>query len=105
MKPKTLRLPSLPMVGMVVMHQGQRFELCAVQPHVTHRGLSSLILQWQSHCATCAQAFTVSTGRAVSTLNRRCSSHHAPGRRVVEQSLVTPPEAGRRVRTAREGTV
>ena len=90
MKSKTLRLPDPPIIGMSVMHHGQRFELFAAEPYVTHRGVKSRVLHWRSHCSNCGQPYAISTGAAVWTLNRRCPTHHAPGRRVDERSLVMP---------------
>jgi len=90
MKTKTLRLPDQAVIGMAVMHHGQRFELFAAEPYVTHRGVKSQILRWRSHCATCGQPYAISTGAAVWTLSRRCPTHHAPGPPVREMSLLVP---------------
>ena len=88
MKSKPLRLPDPVVIGMAVMHHGQRFVLCRTQPYVTLGGARSLVLHWRSHCATCGQPFEMTTGAVVWNLNRRCAMHHAPGRSVAGRSLV-----------------
>ena len=76
MKSKPLRLPDPVVIGMAVMHHGQRFVLCRTQPYVTLGGARSLVLHWRSHCATCGQPFEMTTGAVVWNLNRRCAMHH-----------------------------
>lgn len=41
-------------------------------------------LVWQAPCASCGQAFTISSNNiaAMSAPNRRCALHHKPGRKV-----------------------
>src|SRR4029077_8453078 len=82
---KTIDFGTAPSIGTVLMREGQRYELVALQKHVRQDGRPTALLVWRSHCAECAAAFEVTTAlRTTGAINRRCRLHHMPGRAVTE---------------------
>jgi len=70
-----------PKPGTVLMRDGQRYELIACKDHVRKDGQPTSLLVWHSHCAECGEPFEVVTGLvARGAINRRCATHHSPGR-------------------------
>ena len=61
---------------------GQRFVCVGWHPHINRHGHPAVVIQWGSHCADCGASFQATTipGRLPEV--RRCSAHHAPGKRV-----------------------
>src|SRR5690606_11647462 len=88
MKPRdvvhALEFACPPEIGTVLLREGQRYELLEIRPHVRRDGKPTWLLVWQSHCAECDRAFEVITGikAPVGNINRRCPTHHSPGRAV-----------------------
>lgn len=88
MKPRdvvhALEFACPPEIGTVLLREGQRYELLEVRPHVRRDGKPTWLLVWQSHCAECDRAFEVITGlkAPLGNINRRCPTHHSPGRAV-----------------------
>lgn len=82
---KTIDFGAAPPIGTVLMRDGQRYELVALQKHVRQDGRPTALLIWRSHCADCAAPFEVTTGlKTTGAINRRCQLHHMPGRAVTE---------------------
>jgi hypothetical protein len=80
---KTIDFGTAPAVGTVLMREGQRYELVALQKHVRQDGRATAVLIWRSHCAECAATFEIKTALKTSgAINRRCPLHHMPGRAV-----------------------
>ena len=80
---KTIDFGAAPPVGTVLMRDGQRYELVALQKHVRQDGRPTALLIWRSHCAECAAPFEATTAlKTTGAINRRCPLHHMPGRAV-----------------------
>ncbi len=74
-----LRFNTAPEPGLVVVHRGQQYELITSRPHRRRDGTPTVVLTWQSRCATCGEPFIVTTGLSLKDPNRRCPRHHRPG--------------------------
>ena len=68
-----------PILGTLLMVDGQRFEVIALVDHCRRDGMPTVLIRWASHCAECGQPFTQTTSMTAKNPNRRCPMHHAPG--------------------------
>ena len=68
-----------PILGTLLMVDGQRFEVIALLDHCRRDGMPTVLIRWASHCAECGQPFTQTTSMTAKNPNRRCPKHHAPG--------------------------
>ena len=68
-----------PVLGTLLMIDGQRFEVVELIPHRRRDGQQTVLINWASHCARCGQPFRQSTSMTAKFPNRRCQEHHAPG--------------------------
>jgi hypothetical protein len=72
----------LPVPGTVLMHEGQRYVMVGSDLHKRRDGHTIPIILWESHCATCGAPYQCWSGLRSGSPNRRCPSHHAPGKAV-----------------------
>ena len=68
-----------PVLGTLLMIDGQRFEVVELIPHRRRDGQQTVLISWASHCARCGQPFRQTTGMTAKSPNRHCPAHHAPG--------------------------
>jgi hypothetical protein len=64
--------------GLVVVKNGQEYELVGVKPHLRRDGSETELLVWRSHCADCGAEFLCSTTKVFKAMNRRCPAHVQP---------------------------
>jgi hypothetical protein len=72
----------LPATGTVLMHEGQRYVAVGSDLRKRRDGQTVPIILWESHCAECGAPFQCRSGLKSGSLNRRCPSHHSPGKAV-----------------------
>ena len=72
----------VPTIGTVLMIDAQRYVVVATLPHRRKDGRLSAIITWRGHCADCGEPFELRTGLKAQAINRRCETHHTPGRAV-----------------------
>ena len=68
-----------PKAGTILMKEGQRYELIALEPYMRSDGKMTTLLVWASHCAETGHPFQIKTGLKTKAINRRCPQHSNPG--------------------------
>lgn len=76
---KKIDFKHVPKMGIVLMLDGQRYELVDTSPYQTREGLPGTILHWQSHCPECGTSFIATSSIKSKWINRRCPLHHKRG--------------------------
>lgn len=66
-----------PAEGTVILLEGQRYDLVAVEPKCRKGGDRTVILTWLTACPECGARFGVRTGRRIRDLTRRCIDHRS----------------------------
>jgi hypothetical protein len=70
---------SFPKVGTILMREGQRYELIALEPHRRTDGKMTTLLVWETYCAETGHPFQTKTCMKTKAINRRCRQHSKPG--------------------------
>ena len=79
---KTIDFSVSPDEGTILIHDGQRYRVAGIKPHVRKGGTRTTLIIWQSHCAECGQPFEFTTPLKTRYPSRRCKQHSKPGRAV-----------------------
>lgn len=69
-------------IGFVVRWDEQDYRAIATQPHVRVDGNPTTLIDWQSDCPRCADAFVFRTGMTFRKPRRFCDACKAPGLKV-----------------------
>jgi len=79
----SIKFPSEPPMGTRFAIQEQEYVLYDSEPYTRADGSSTILLVWQSHCASCGDEFFISTPLGFTTgQSRRCEKHREPGKKV-----------------------
>ncbi|CUU41682.1 hypothetical protein [Blastochloris viridis] len=68
-----------PSIGTVLLVEGQRYEVSALNPHQRRDGKPTTLITWRGYCADCGQPFEQTSALTAKGLNRRCPQHRSPG--------------------------
>ncbi len=79
---RTINFRQPPPTGTILMKEGQRYEVKALEPHTRKDGSKTTLIVWQSHCAETGHPFEIRTGLKCKYVNRRCKQHGKPGKPV-----------------------
>ena len=79
---RSINFTSPPKVGTILMCEGQRYEVVSLEPYVRKDGTTSILIVWQTWCAETGLPFTIKTGLAAKSVNRRCEKHAKPSKAV-----------------------
>jgi hypothetical protein len=71
-----------PDAGTILMHDGQRYTVASLKPHIRLDGSRTTLIIWQSHCADCGRPFKFSSPMKTRYPSRRCKQHSKPGKAV-----------------------
>ena len=71
-----------PDAGTVVLLDDQQYELREARPASRNDGSHTVLLDWESICPVCGEAFVVTTGLKAKSLNRRCTACKNPNKPV-----------------------
>lgn len=81
---RKINFANQPDIGTVLMKEGQRYEVIALEPHIRTDGTMTTLIVWQSHCAETGHPFEFRTGLKTKYINRRCKQHSKPGNAVAK---------------------
>lgn len=74
--PKTIvRFARPPAVGTAILHDGQEFEVVAVEPYVRKDGAASALLTWRTPCRVCGSPVEFKLGKELRATRRNCDEH------------------------------
>lgn len=74
------RWGGVPPMGTEFMVQGQVYRFLKAVPHTTKAGNKTMILHWETFCASCGEPFVVTTGMHGIWGRRRCEKHKGKGK-------------------------
>lgn len=90
------RFKIIPPRGTVIRYREQAYRLISSQLYTRLDNQESVLLIWETRCPECQVPFEIKTGLSITSLNRRCQEHKAPGKPV-------KPKPKKSRRTSRHG--
>lgn len=74
--PKVIvRFARPPAIGTAIVHDGQEFEVAAVEPYVRKDGADSAVLTWRTACRECGAPVEFKLGKELRIVRRNCDEH------------------------------